>query len=124
MHGEGNREVRADFTAGDQSPKHRQQPSAFPSVGTRRCQERLRARLTSLGEKVQNPLAIPTIGGPCLVLTKKRGVFQVRGADLALGDKSKDPALGAGVAPRRLKLGAIIVPMSAQVVSVFNLVKH
>jgi len=69
-------------------------------------------------------VAIPTIEFPFLILTKKRGVFQVRGADLALGNESKDPALCAGVAPRCLKLGAVILPMSAQVVSVLDLVKH
>jgi hypothetical protein len=69
-------------------------------------------------------VAIPTIEFPFLILTKKRGVFQVRGADLALGNESKAPALCAGVAPRCLKLGAVILPMSAQVVSVLDLVKH
>ena len=69
-------------------------------------------------------MAIPTIEFPFLILTKKRGVFQIRRADLALGNESKDPALCAGVAPRCLKLGAVILPMSAQVVSVLDLVKH
>jgi hypothetical protein len=76
------------------------------------------------GEEGQEPVAVSTVGFPVMVLTKELSIFQVRGSDLALGDELKDPALCTGVAPRRLKLGAVILPMRAQVVSVFNFIEH